>query len=99
MTEIKFYDNREYFLLYAWYDNSSVLAAYCAQCGCGFPVNNNDEEDNNNNNNITFNVYKVKNDLYCEKDYFRIQLQHAKRGMNWGGYLYWENIKESPNLK
>ena len=76
------------------WDNTWVLAAYCIQCGCGFPVNNNEIKDD-----ITFNVYKVKNDLYCEKDYFEIQLQHAKRGMNWGGFLYWENIKESPDLK
>ena len=70
------------------------LSVFCAQCGYGFPVNNNDEEDD-----ITFNVCKVKNDLYCEKDYFEIQLQHAKRGINWGGYLYWENIKEPPELQ
>ena len=80
MTAVKYYNNREYFLLYAWWDNTRVLAAYCAQCGCGFPVNNNEEESEEDD--ITFNVYKVKNDLYCEKDYFEIQLQHAKRGMN-----------------
>jgi hypothetical protein len=87
-------NNREYFLLNAWWDNTWVLAAYCVQCGCSFPVNNNEEKDD-----ITFNVYKVKNDLYCEKDYVQIQLQHAKRNMNWGGYLYWESMKESPDLK
>ena len=82
-------------MLNAWWGNDWVLAAYCAQCGCGFPVNNNEED----NDNITFNVYKVKNDLYCEKDYFEIQLQHAKRGINWGGYLYLESVKESPDLQ
>jgi hypothetical protein len=93
-NNVKYYDNREYFLLHAWLSNDWVLAAYCVQCGCGFPVNNNEEEDD-----ITFNVYKVKNDLYCEKDYFEIQLQHKKRGIDWGDYLYFQVVKESPDLK
>ncbi len=100
MTEennIKDYNNREYFWLNADWDNTWATCAYCLQCGCGFPVNNNNNEDPKDD--ITFNVYKVKNDLYCERDYFEIQLQHAKRGTNWGGYLYFESVKESPDLK
>jgi hypothetical protein len=47
----------------------------------------------------TRNVYKVKNDFYCEEDYFDIQIAHEIRGIKWFGELYFESVKESSDLQ
>jgi hypothetical protein len=82
-------DQIEYYLLNAWWGNDWVTACYCRSCG----ILADPEGD--------FNIFKVKNDFYCEKCYFEIQQQHMKRRNNvkWGGYLYWESLQSSPELK
>jgi hypothetical protein len=41
------------------------------------------------------NVYKVKNDSYCEKDYIDIQQNYMKRNVKWEGEIYWQNMQSA----
>ena len=77
----------EYYMLNSWWGNEFITSCYCSMCGVIA------KPDSSNN------IYQVKDLFYCEKHYCDIQLQHAKRGVSWGGYLYWESVKESPDLQ
>jgi hypothetical protein len=76
------YNNREDFFKQS-YDNTWITIAFCSHCGILFKPS------------TTSNIYKVKNDFYCEKDYINIQQQHMKRNVKWFGSLYWEKVQSS----
>ena len=81
------FSNIEDFMLHVYWSNDWVSSAYCSMCGCLFDPD------------TTRNVYRVKNDFYCEEDYFEIQQQHMKRNVKWFGDLYFESVKESSDLQ
>jgi hypothetical protein len=80
-----YYNNREDFLLQS-YDNTWITIAFCSHCGILFKPS------------TSSNIYKVKNDFYCEKDYIEIQQRHIEKGIIWNGELYWEKV-QSPDLQ
>jgi hypothetical protein len=78
----------EYYMLNAWWGNDWITVCYCRNCGI-LP----DPVDGDQS------IFKVKNDYYCESCYKNIQIAHSMRGMNWGGFLYWECLQSNPDLQ
>lgn len=79
-------DYIEYYMLHN-FDNSWIPICYCRNCGIL------------SDPDMTFNFYKVKTDFYCQKCYIDIQQNHMKRNVKWYGFLYFESVKESIDLK
>jgi hypothetical protein len=72
------------------YDQGLLNNSFCENCTVIFYTD------------IPFNVYKIKdhsNLFLCEKCYFQIQLEHAKRGIKWEGTKSWYGVRECSDLQ